>query len=153
MQEEFNFPDTISKTGRTRLSWEETALRLAFDIAKYRSQDPFVQVGATLIKNDGSMLLGYNGSPSDQEIDWSDRNERRDRVIHSEENVLTWIKPGEAKIMAVTALPCKVCMKTAAHKKIKKIIYRDELEGYDNEFSKQLAKEFGIELVRLDINV
>jgi len=139
--------------GRKRLSWEETALRLAFDITRYRCEDPFVQVGAAIIKNDGSILLGYNGAPSGQEIDWSNRDERRERVIHSEENVLTWVKPGEVKIMACTALPCKVCMKTVAHKKIKKLVYRDELDGYDNEFSKKLAKEFGIELVRLDINL
>lgn len=142
-----------SKKGRPRLSWEETALRLAFDIANYRSQDPFVQVGATIIKNDGSILLGYNGAPAGQEIDWTDRDNRRDRVIHSEENVLTWVKPGEVKILACTALPCKTCMKTIAHKQIKKIIYKDELYGYDNAFSKKLASEFGIELVKLDINV
>lgn len=137
--------------GRKRFSWEETALRLAFDIAKYRCEDPYVQVGAVIIKNDGSILLGYNGPPSNINIDWSNRDERRERVIHGEENVLTWIKPGEAKILAVTALPCKVCMKSIAHKKINKIIYRDELEGYDNDFSKKLAAEFGIELVKLDV--
>ena len=43
------------KNGRNRLSWPETAMNLAFDIAKYRSEDPYVQVGAVIIKNDGSM--------------------------------------------------------------------------------------------------
>lgn len=36
--------------GRKRYSWEETALRLAFDIADYRSQDPYIQVGAVILK-------------------------------------------------------------------------------------------------------
>ncbi len=139
--------------GRKRLSWEETALRLAFNIANYRSEDPYVQVGAVIIKYDGSLLLGYNGSPSGIEIDWSNRDERRKRVLHGEENVLTWVKPGEVKILAVTALPCQTCMKTIANKRVKRVIYRDELAGYDNDFSKQLAKEFNIELIRLNIEL
>ena len=32
--------------GRDRLNWIDTAMNLAFDIAKYRSQDHHVQVGA-----------------------------------------------------------------------------------------------------------
>lgn len=149
---EIAFLDTCRKgNGRPRKSWEETALRLAFNIADYRSEDPYVQCGAVLIKNDNSILIGYNGPPANTEIDWSNRDERRERVIHAEENVLTWIKPGEAKLLAVTALPCKICMKTIAHKNIKTVVYRDELDGYDNEFSKKLAKEFGVELKRLSI--
>lgn len=35
---------------RPRLSWQQSALKLAFDIAKYRSEDPYVQVGAVAIK-------------------------------------------------------------------------------------------------------
>lgn len=137
--------------GRKRLSWEETALRLAFDIANYRSEDPFVQVGAVIIKNDNSILLGYNGPPSGIDIDWSNRDERRKRVCHGEENVLTWVKPNEVKIIAVTALPCERCIKTIAQKQIKKVIYGGLLEGYDNDLVFQLAKEFNIELVYLEI--
>jgi len=135
--------------GRKRLTWEQTALNLAFDIARYRSEDPYVQVGSVAIKHDGSILLGYNGPPSKIDIDWSDRDERRKRIIHGEENVLTWVKPGEVKILAVTALPCAVCMKTIAQKQIKTVIYSDLLEGYDNDLSIQLASEFGIELKRI----
>lgn len=137
--------------GRKRLSWEETALKLAFNIADYRSEDPFVIVGAVIIKNDNSIILGYNGAPPQIDIDWSNRDERRKRVIHAEENVLSEIKYGEAKIMAVTAVPCNICIKTCAKKGIKTIYYRDLLEGYDNDLTFKLAKEFGIELIRLNI--
>lgn len=137
--------------GRKRLSWEETALKLAFNIAEFRSEDPYVQVGAVIIKNDNSIILGYNGAPPNIDIDWSDRDERRKRVIHAEENTLSEIKYGEAKIMAVTAVPCNICIKTCAKKGIKTIYYRDLLEGYDNELTFKLAKEFGIELIRLNI--
>lgn len=134
--------------GRPRLSWEETALKLAHNIAQYRSQDPYVQVGAVIIKNDNSVLLGYNGPPPDVEIDWSNRDERRKRIIHAEENVLDEVHRGEVKIMAVTALPCVACMRIVAKKGVKKVYYTYELLGYDNDGSKQLAKEFGIELVQ-----
>lgn len=138
--------------GRTRLSWEETAILLANDIAEYRSEDPFVQVGACIIKQDNSIVLGYNGAPPGIEIDWSDRDARRDRVLHAEENVLDSIQFGDAKIFAVTALPCKRCMRNVAQKGIKKVYYVRELEGYDNAFARKLAKEFGIELIQIDIN-
>ena len=138
--------------GRNRLSWEQTAIKLAFNIAHFRSEDPYVQVGAVIIKHDNSIILGYNGAPPGVEIDWSNRDARRERVLHAEENVLDAIKFGEAKIFAVTAMPCKRCMRNVAQKGIKKVYYIQELEGYDNDFAKQLAKEFGIELVKVDLD-
>ncbi len=134
---------------RQQLSWEETALKLAFNIADYRSPDPYVTVGAVIVKNDNQIILGYNGAPSGIEIDWTNRDERRLRVLHAEENVLSRIGFGECKIMAVTALPCKSCIRLIAQKGIKKVIYRDELTGYDNDLTRKLAEEFKIELKRL----
>lgn len=137
--------------GRHRLSWEETALKLAFNIADYRSQDPFVIVGCAILKKDKSFILAYNGSPVGIDIDWSNRDERRKRVLHAESNGCNFIKPGESEFIAVTALPCPECMKIIKQKQIPKIIYRDELVGYDNEFSKQLAREFNIDLKVINV--
>ena len=137
--------------GRSRLTWEESCMRLACNIAHYRSEDPYVQVGACIIKKDHSILLGYNGAPPEIEIDWSNRDERRKRVIHAEENVLDEVKFGEVKIMAVTALPCDKCMRIIAKKGVKIVYYKDELAGYDNTFAKQLAKEFGIKLIHMPL--
>ena len=137
--------------GRQRLSWPETALRLAYNIADYRSQDPYVQVGAVIIKNDNSIILGYNGPPPEIEIDWSIRDERRKRIIHAEENVLSEIKRGEARIMAVTGLPCEHCIKSIAKKGIKEVFYGKALEGYDHALTFQLAKEFGITLTQITV--
>ena len=137
--------------GRKRLSWEETALRLAFDIANYRSQDCYVQVGAVAVKHNKELVLGYNGPPSGVEVDWSDRNERRKRMLHAEYNALASIRPGEVEFLAVTALPCCECIKIIAHKKIPKVIFRDLLVGYDDKLTRRLATEFGIELKQLNI--
>ena len=87
---------------RERLSWEDTAINLAFQIADYRSEDPYVQVGAVAVKKDKSIILGYNGAPSGIEIDWSNRDERRKRVLHAEANVLNFVKPNEVDFLAVT---------------------------------------------------
>jgi len=142
----------MNPTERSRLSWEESALRLAFNIADYRSPDPYVQVGAVIIKIDNSIILGYNGAPPNIEIDWSNREERRKRVIHAEENVLSEVKYGEVKLMAVTALPCEICIKSAAKKGVKTIIYSEILKNYDSSLSFKLAKEFGIALKQIKFN-
>ncbi len=131
---------------RERLDWVETALSLAFDIAEYRSQDPYVQVGACGLKHDGSIVLGYNGAPSGVEIDWADRNERRKRVIHAEANVLNFVRPEEIKLLAVTHIPCQECIKLIAQKRIKKIYYVNELDNYDRNLTLRLAEEFGISM-------
>lgn len=137
--------------GRKRLTWEETALKLAFNIADYRSEDPYVQCGAVIIKNDHSILLGYNGAPAGINIDWSDRDKRRKRVLHAEQNVLDGVKFGEVKIFAVTALPCEKCILEIANKGIKTVYFRDFLENYDRNATFELAREFGIQLIKMDV--
>jgi len=134
-------------TGRRRSSWEESAMQLAFNIANYRSEDPYVQVGAVAIKNDKSIIVGYNGAPSGIDIDWSDRNERRKRVLHAEANVLNFVKPGEVEFMAVTHIPCCECVKLIAQKKIPIVYYYKTLENYKAVDSHSLAKEFKFQLI------
>jgi len=132
--------------GRKRLTWEETALKLAFNIAEYRSEDPYCIVGCCGIKYDKSIVLAYNGAVSGINIDWSNRDERRKRVLHAEENLLNLVKPNELEFIAITHLPCKSCIRLIAQKKIPLVIYSGEMEKYDNELTKQLATEFRIEL-------
>lgn len=134
--------------GRKRLSWEETALRLAGDIANYRSEDCWLQVGACIIKHNGDIVLGYNGPPPQIEIDWSDRDKRRKKIIHAEENALNRVLPGEAKFMAVTCSCCPSCLRIVAQKLIKTVYYKEERP--DIEESKALAEEFGIKLIKWD---
>jgi dCMP deaminase len=135
--------------GRQRLNWPETAIRLAFDIANYRSEDPWVQVGAAGIKHDKSIVLGYNGAPSKVNIDWSNRNARRPYVLHAEENVLNYVRPGEVEILAVTHLPCDRCIKLIAQKKIQKVYYSEILPSYDDKLTINMAKKFDITLIQI----
>jgi len=139
----------MSDTGRNRLNWAQTAINLAYDIAKYRSEDPYVQVGACIIKKDKSMLLGYNGAPSGVDIDWSNRDKRRAKVLHAEANVLNFVKPNEVELLACTHLPCTECLKVIAQKQIDKVYFAEHLDNYDSDSTIELAKEFGIELSQI----
>ena len=130
-----------------RLSWEEYALELA-EVASKRSEDPYVKVGACVLRHDNSVAgLGYNGAPPNIDINWEDRDERRKRVIHAEVNALRYTSPNECRFLACTLLPCNDCLKMVASFNIKYIFYRDV---YQNDLSTlDLAKEFNIELTCL----
>jgi dCMP deaminase len=130
-----------------RLSWDMYALLLA-ETAALRSEDPYKKVGACILRCDKSVAsVGYNGAPRGVEIDWSNRDERRKRVIHAEINALAYCRPGEGDVIACSLLPCHHCLQAIAAHGIKKIIY-GEVYAQD-DLTLKLAKEFGIELVRL----
>lgn len=132
---------------KNRLSWEEYALELAKTASK-RSEDPYKKTGACALRYDKSVAgIGYNGAPKGIEIDWSDRDERRKRVIHSEINCLSFCRPGEVEIIACNLLPCRHCMQTISAYRIPVVVYE---EVYDkDDFSLILAKEFNIKLIKL----
>jgi len=132
--------------GRVRKGWPETAMKLAYDIANCRSEDPWLQVGAACIKHDNTIVLGYNGAPVDIDIDWSDRDERRPYVLHAEENVLSNVARGEVKILAVTHIPCERCMKLIAQKGISTVFYSELTENYDHDLAFKMAAKFKITL-------
>lgn len=132
-------------TGRP--SWEEYALLLA-ETAKLRSEDIYLKVGACALRFDHSVAaLGYNGAPPGIEIDWSDRDKRRVKVSHAESNCLRYCKPGEIWLLASTLQPCCDCLKQIAMYGIKLVVYKEEYKR--DEFSLDLAKEFGINLVKI----
>ena len=133
----------------SRLNWQEYGIELAKTAAS-RSEDPFVQVGCCIFRPDNSVAsLGYNGAPPGINIDWSDRDERRKRVIHAETNALKHIKPDEADRMFVTLMPCGDCIKNAASYGIKQVFY---IKVYNlDETARDLASEFGINLKQINI--
>lgn len=114
-------------------------------VASCRSEDPFMKVGACALRHDNSVGgLGYNGPPPKIDIEWEDRERRRQFVIHAEINALRYIRPGECRLIACTLLPCNDCLKTIASYGIRKVIYG---EVYKRDSSSSvLAKAFGIDL-------
>ncbi len=134
----------------TRPTWEEYALDLAF-VAARRSPDPDTKVGSCALRHDHSVAsLGYNGPPKGIEIDFSDREERRKKMIHSEANCLRYTKPGECYLLACTLLPCNPCLTLIASYGIKTIIFSKVYTRDDSTLL--LADEFGIELKQLHLS-
>ena len=130
-----------------RVNWAEYALNLA-SVAALRSEDPYTRVGACALRNDNSVGgLGYNGAPPGININWSDRDERRKRVVHAEVNALRYIHPDECYLLACTHLPCNECLRMIASYGIKKAFFKEVYERDSSSLS--LSKEFGIDLVCL----
>jgi len=136
-----------------RATWPEFAMRLANTAAKERCQDPYVQVGACCLRHDHSVAsIGYNGPPPGVEVDWSDRDKRRKRMLHAEVNCLRYVNPGEGKLLASTVIPCISCLSVIASWGIKEVYYMHEWERSDPEIH-QIAKEFNIRLEKLELPV
>lgn len=139
--------NTITLLENRRPTWEEYALELA-RTASSRSQDPFIKVGACALRFDKSVAaLGYNGPPKGIEIDWSDREERRKRIVHAEMNCLAYCRPNEIELIAVTLLPCSSCINLIASYGIKRVIYGEVYKRDDTAL--QLAQEYKIILEQL----
>jgi dCMP deaminase len=136
---------------RHRPSWEEFASVLA-EAASTRSEDPWVQVGAAVLRPDRSVAgVGYNGAPSGVEIDWSDRDGRRPFVIHAEDNALRYCHPGDVWLVAVTLSPCVDCLKVIKAYKAQKVVFR---EWYTTDpkcvsDTQRMAKLYKLDLVHM----
>ncbi len=133
----------------TRPTWEQYALMIAKVVAA-RSEDPYQQVGACILRKDHSVAsVGYNGATPRIEIDWSNRDERRARVIHAEANAFRYLKPQEGFLLATTLLPCRNCIQLAASYGIEKIVYSEEYE--QDDIAHNLCTEFDIKLTKITL--
>jgi dCMP deaminase len=116
-----------------RLPIETYALGLAA-VAASRSEDPFLQCGAAVLRPDGTVAaLGYNGAPPKVTLDWTNRAERRKRVIHAEQNALRYTRPDESRMIACTHLPCLECVKLIRSYNIFLVYYTHNLPDHYNE--------------------
>jgi len=133
-----------------RISFEEMAIKFAVD-ASLRSEDPYKQVGCSILNKEGRLLsIGYNGLLPEQKVSsdfWANRDERRKYVIHAETNALACISRYEdSYILACTLLPCPSCAINIISHGIKKVIYMEEYER-DN-LAHEIFDFYDIKLVR-----
>lgn len=146
--------------GRKRPTKEQLALMYALT-ARLGSEDPHFQVGAcSLYHNKRVAGVGFNGAPSNIDLDWLDRNARRDFVSHAEINALENVKAGECWLIAVTTLPCCPCLTFICNKGIKRVVYLEEVQKQTTLSNicresvlkaQKHAKKLGIELVKISI--
>lgn len=136
----------------SRLSVQEYALLLA-RAASSRSEDPYHRVGCALIRDDNTVAaVGYNGPPSGVEIDWSDRDHRRVRVVHAEANALRYVKPGEVMFAATTMMPCATCVLLLRSYGVTLVVYADKLDPkvYDVSEVLSVAEEVGVGIYHME---
>lgn len=135
-----------------RMSWEKYGLGIA-KAASYRSEDPYLKVGACVLRKDRSIIgVGYNGAAPGVNIEWGDRDARRSYVIHAEINALRYCTPNHTRggYMFVTHHPCLECVKVIASYGINEVRYLDLIDGsiYDLEAIGKIAREYNIKLIQ-----
>ncbi len=122
------------------------------------------QVGAVIVKDKRILATGYNGAPSGVQS-CKDKGEclrkklnipsgtRHETcyAVHAEQNAICQAaKLGlsvEGATIYVTHQPCTICTKLIINAGIKKVIYNN---GYPDDFSVELLKEAGIELIKYE---
>jgi dCMP deaminase len=137
-----------------RPTWAEHALNIALASAM-RSEDPYCQVGATVLSPKGIVLgVGYNGTAPGIDIDWQDRDARRPYVIHAEQNALRYVTPHTAAggLLATTHFPCSTCVLQAAAYGIAEVVwlYPPDWDRYPAELTERIAARLGVRLRRID---
>ena len=145
-----------------RPSWDEYFMQITKLVAT-RSTCLRRQVGALLVKEKNIMATGYNGVPTgithcevtgclreQLNVPSGERHELC-RGLHAEQNaIIQAAKLGvniEGGTMYVTHHPCFICAKMLINAGIKRIIYK---EGYPDEFSKEILKQAGIEVLKYE---
>lgn len=148
----------------SRLSREEYYMNIAVQTS-LRSTCIRRKVGAIIVKDDRILSTGYNGAPSGLPNCCDDckrcyrsahnipSGQMLDMcyAVHAEQNaIMNALKTGEdlkGATLYVNTYPCVTCFKLTVQAGIKEVYYIDE---YENEFTKQMAKEAGVKLVKLD---
>jgi dCMP deaminase len=123
------------------------------------------KVGAIIVKDNRILSTGYNGAPSGLPNCCDDckrcyrsahnipSGQMLDMcyAVHAEQNaILNAMKTGEdlrGASLYVNTYPCATCMKLTLQVGIRNIYFIDD---YENEFTKNMAKEAGCQLVKMD---
>ena len=135
-----------------RRSWPEHAMALAIT-ASARSEDPYKKVGACALSFDHRVLgVAYNGLCAGKNVTydfWNDRDKRRPFMIHAEQNLLSLFKRNEAKLIAVTLLPCSYCARLICSWNIPQVYY---IEDYERDTqARDIFKFYNVSLTKLDL--
>lgn len=143
--------------------WDKRFMDLAFVVSSWSScfkQNR--QVGAVIVRDKRILTTGYNGAGSGIKS-CKERGEclrmklgiesgTRQEIcyaVHAEQNaIIQAAKLGvsvQDATLYCTHQPCSICAKMIINSGIKKVIFK---EGYPDEFSMDMFKEAGIEVVK-----
>ena len=122
------------------------------------------QVGAIIVKDKRILTTGYNGAPSgvssckDREncirIEHNIASGTCQEIcyaVHAEQNAICQAaKLGlaiDGATLYCTHQPCTICARLIINSGIKKVVYKN---GYPDDFSLELFKEAGVEIVKYE---
>ena len=86
------------------------------------------KVGCEIVKNDGSLEIGYNGTPLGEDNECEDEAfTTKPNVIHAEENAIKKLRGAtdDQMVLFVTRSPCPTCAQTIIDTNIRQVYYRD----------------------------
>lgn len=147
-----------------QLKWDKRFMRVALEIASWstciRNKR---QVGSLIVRDKRIVATGYNGAPSgikscsekgvclrDELNIESGTKAETCFATHAEQNALIQAaKLGisvDGATIYITHQPCVICTKLIINSGIKRIVYG---YNYPDDFSLELLKEAGIEIVQL----
>lgn len=146
-----------------RPSWDSYFMEFAV-LARTRATCIRRKVGAVIVRDRQILTTGYNGAPRGMahaaevgclrerlQIPSGQRHEIC-RGLHAEQNAIIQaayqgigIRGGA---MYCTNAPCSICMKMIINAGIERVIY---LEHYQDDLSREIALEAGIELFPLEV--
>ncbi len=145
--------------------WDERFMDMAFKVSTWSScfkEDR--QVGAVITKDKRILTTGYNGAGSGIKsckekgeclrvklgIASGTRHELC-YAVHAEQNaIIQAAKLGvsvEGATLYCTHQPCVICAKMIINSGIKRVVYK---HGYPDDFSLEMFKEAGVEVLRYD---
>lgn len=140
----------------SRRDWHTYFMHIAREVAT-RSTCDRKYVGAIIVRDKNILSTGYNGSirsqPHCDEGGHLMVNNHCVRTVHAEANAIIQAARHGVNIDAAdiytTASPCWECFKLIANAGIKRIFYG---EFYREERSFEVARQIGIELIRIDVS-
>ena len=143
--------------------WDQRFMDLAHTIGTWSScyQDNR-HIGAVIVRNKRILTTGYNGAPAgiqsctERELCMrralnipSGTRHELCYAIHAEQNaIIQAAKLGlsiEGAVLYCTHQPCVICAKMIVNSGISRVVYG---EGYPDEFSLEIFKEAGVELLK-----
>lgn len=116
------------------------------------SEDPYLKVGAVVLNKEGRVLsTGYNGLVPKKNGDkkfWSNRDHRRNYMIHAEMNALSCIsRYDNPYYIYVNISPCPYCANLIASYGIKEVFYNQDY--HLNEVTSKIFKFYNIKLKKI----
>lgn len=163
IEEENKEKEYLKDKKEERISWDDYFMEMCDLVAK-RSTCLRRQIGAVIVKDHQVLATGYNGAPTGTthcsdlpggcmreklQIESGTRHELC-RACHSEQSAITQAAKHGVSINGATLYcntrPCSICARLIINSGIRKVYYRDY---YPDEFSDELLKEAGVELVKI----